>query len=121
MTEISGGRGTRVLSPASEQDACLLHEDDSDQSMYSCPSPTIDSGDDDLEDSVASSPQVWFDTDTLEACEFDNLDEIGTTVQHSIQEQRSDQMSKLSRQKRSQSTPSPSRVLALRMLRVSSP
>ena len=65
--EPSRGRGTGVLSPALEKDACLLHEDDSDQSKYSCASPTIDRGDDDLEDSVASSPQpqVWFDRDTL--------------------------------------------------------
>ena len=49
MTELSGEEGTGLLSPASEQDACLLHEDDSDQSMYSCPSPTIDRGSDDLE------------------------------------------------------------------------
>ena len=31
-TELSGERGTGVLSPAAEQNACLLHEDDSDQS-----------------------------------------------------------------------------------------
>ena len=38
--EPSGSRGTGVLSPAAEQNACLLHEDDSDQSMFSCASPT---------------------------------------------------------------------------------
>ena len=40
-----------MLSPAAEQNACLLHEDDSDQSLHSCPSPT-DGGGDDLEHSV---------------------------------------------------------------------
>ena len=76
MTELSGEEGTGLLSPASEQDACLLHEDDSDQSMYSCPSPTIDGGSDDLENLAASSPQVWFDTETLEAHESGNLGAI---------------------------------------------
>ena len=33
-TELSGGRGTGMLSPAPEQDVCLLHEADSDQSAY---------------------------------------------------------------------------------------
>ena len=58
--------------------------------MYSCPSPTIDRGDDDLEDSVASSPQVWFDMEALEAHENDNLDAIATTEQHSKTVLRSD-------------------------------
>ena len=58
--------------------------------MYSCPSPTIDRGDDDLEDSVASSPQVWFDTEALEAHENDNLAAIATTAQHSKTVLRSD-------------------------------
>ena len=52
--EPSRGRGTGVLSPASQQDACLFHEDDSDQSMYSCPSPT-NGGGDNLENLAASS------------------------------------------------------------------
>ena len=38
-TKLSGERGTGVLSPTAEQNASLLHEDDSDQSMYSCSSP----------------------------------------------------------------------------------
>ena len=77
--EPSGRRGTNVLSPASEQDACLLHEDDSDQSTHSCPSPT-DRGGDDL---AASSPlQVWFDMGALGAHVCDNLEAIATTVQH---------------------------------------
>ena len=42
-TELSGERGTGVLSHA-EQDACLLHENGSDQSMNSCPSPTDEGG-----------------------------------------------------------------------------
>ena len=46
--ELSGESGTGVLSPAAEQDACLLHENDSDQSMYSCPSPASDRGGKDL-------------------------------------------------------------------------
>ena len=46
VTELSGGRGTGVLSHAAEQDACLLHENGSDQSMYSSPSPTDEGGDD---------------------------------------------------------------------------
>ena len=33
-------RGTGALSHAAEQDACVLHENGGDQSMYSCPSPT---------------------------------------------------------------------------------
>ena len=35
-TEPSGERGTGASSHAAEQDACLLHENGSDQSMYSC-------------------------------------------------------------------------------------
>ena len=64
-TELSAERGTGVLSHAAEQDACLLHENGSDQSMYSCPSPT-DEGGDDLENMAASPPvQVWFDTEVV--------------------------------------------------------
>ena len=67
---------------ASEQDACLLHEDDSDQSMSSFSSPT-DGGGDDLENLEASSSlQVWFDMEALGAHVRDNLDAIATTVQH---------------------------------------
>ena len=43
-----------MLSDASEQDVCLLHEDYSDQSMCSCSSST-DGGGDDLENLTASS------------------------------------------------------------------
>ena len=39
-TEQSGESWTGVSSHAAGQDACLLHENGSDQSMYSCPSPT---------------------------------------------------------------------------------
>ena len=82
-TELSGERRTGVLSHAAEQDACLLHENGSDQSMYSCPSPT-DEGGDDLENMAASPPlQVWFDTEVLEALESDNLDVVATTGQRS--------------------------------------
>ena len=53
-TKLSGGRG----SHAAEQNACLLHENGSDRSMYSCSSPT-DRGGDDLElGSVVVSPGV---------------------------------------------------------------
>ena len=55
------------VEPASEQDACLLHEDDSDQSTYSCSSPT-DGGGDDLESWAASSSlQVSLDMEALGA------------------------------------------------------
>ena len=82
--------GQDVLSPASEQDACLLHEDDSDQSVYSCPSPA-NGGGDDLENMAASPPlQVWFDTEVLEAHESDNSDAVATTEQHSKTAFRSD-------------------------------
>ena len=89
-TERSGQRGTGVLSHAAVQDACFLHENGSDQSMYSCPSPT-DEGGDDLEN-MAASPQhqVWFDTEVLEVRENDNSDAIATTEQHSKTAFRSD-------------------------------
>ena len=78
--KLYGGKGKGVLSPALEQDACL-HEDDSDQSMYMCSSPT-NGGGDDLENSAASSSlQVWFDMEALGAHVCDNLDAIVTTVQ----------------------------------------
>ena len=71
-----------MLSHAAEQNACLLNEDDSDQSMYSCPSPT-DGGGGDLENRAASSSlQVWFDMEALGAHVCDNLDAIATIVQH---------------------------------------
>ena len=71
-----------MSSPTSEQDACFLHEDDSDQSMCSCPSPT-DGGGDDLENLAASSSlQVWFDMEALGAHVCYNVDAISTTVQH---------------------------------------
>ena len=90
VTELSGRRETYSLSPASEQNACLLHEDDSDQSLHSCPSQTEEGGDD-LENMAASSPlQVWFDTEVLEAHESDNLDVVATTEQHSKTVFRSD-------------------------------
>ena len=82
-TEPSGERGTGTLSHAAEQDACLLHDNGSDQSMYSCPSPT-DVGGDDLKNMAASPPlQVWFDTAVLEALESDILDVVATIEQHS--------------------------------------
>ena len=65
-----------ALSHAAEQDACPLHENGSDQSMYSCSSPA-DEGGDYLENMAASPPlQVWFDTEALEAHESDNLDVV---------------------------------------------
>ena len=115
-TELSGERGTGVLSHAAEQDACLLHEDGCDQSMYSCPSPT-DEGGDNLENMAASPPlQVWFDTEVLEALESDNLVVVATTGQHSKTAFRSDVQVEPS-----QTTPNPSRVLILGKLSVSSP
>ena len=79
--EASGGRG--VLSHAAEHDACLLHENGSDQSMYSC-SSTTDGGGDDLENLAASSSlPARFDTETLEAHENGSLDVAVTTEQYS--------------------------------------
>ena len=43
--------------------------------------PPIDGGDDDLEDPVALSCQVWFDTEASVAFECDNLDTSATTAQ----------------------------------------
>ena len=81
VTEPSGGRETCVSSPTSEQDACLLHEDDNDQSMCSCSSPT-DGGGDDLENwAVSPSLQVWFGMEALGAHVCDNLEAIATNVQ----------------------------------------
>ena len=80
--------GTGALSHAAEQDACLLHENGSDQSMYLCPSPT-DEGGDDLEN-MAASLHIWFDMEVLEAHESDNLDVVATTEQHSKTAFRSD-------------------------------
>ena len=116
VTELSGERGTGVLSPAAEQDACLLHEDGSDQSMHPCPSPT-DGGGDDLENLAASpSLQVRFDTEVVRATTRMWLPQLSSTRQR-----RSDQMLKSSRQKRSPSTPNSLRVSTFRRLRVSSP
>ena len=51
-------------------------------SMYSCPSPT-DEGGDDLENMAASSLlQARFDMEVLGAHECDNLDVVVTTEQH---------------------------------------
>ena len=88
-TELSGERGTGALSPAAEQDACLLHEDDNDQSMYTCPAPT-DGGGDDLEDLAA--PGVVLTWKRWSPC----VRQFGCTCHDG-----SDQMFKLSRQKRS--------------------
>ena len=88
--EPSGRRGTGVLSPAAEQNACLIHEDDSDQSLYSCPSPTDGGGDDLVNLAASSTLQVWFDMEALGAHVCDNLDAIATTVQHQRTAFRSD-------------------------------
>ena len=72
-----------MLSPAPEQEVCLLREDDSDQSAYPYSLPMIDGGNGDLEDLVGLLRQVWFDTEALEAFKRDNLDTDATTVQHS--------------------------------------
>ena len=119
-TGVSGQRGTSVLSPAAEQDACLLHEEDGDQSMYSCPPPASDRSGKDLENlAVVLSPQVWFDTEALEPMRVTTWMQVPRPS--SIRKQRSDQMFKSSRQKRSQQSPNPSRVLAFRRLRGSLP
>ena len=103
MLELSGGRGTGLLSHAAEQDACLLNENGSDQSMYSCPSPTVEGGDD-LENMAASPPGLtrrhWKPIRVITWMWLPQLS--------SIRKQRSDQMFKSSRQKRSQTTPNPS-------------
>ena len=92
-----------------EQNACLLHENGSDQSVHSCPSPT-DGGGDDMENLAASSLlQAWFDMEVFEVHESDDLDVVAATEQH-WKKRRSDQMFRSSRQKRSQTAPSPSRV-----------
>ena len=94
-TELSVERGTGVLSHAAEQDACLLNENGSDQSMYSCPSPT-DEGGDDLENMAASPPlQVWFDTEVSEALERE-ITWMWLLQLVSVRKQRSDQMFKSS-------------------------
>ena len=79
VTELSGG----ALNHAAWQDACFLHENDSDQSLYSCPSPT-DGGGDDLENLAASSLlQARFDMEVLGAHECDKLDGVtAMTEQH---------------------------------------
>ena len=119
-TGLSGERGTGVLSPAAEQDACLLCEEDGDQSMYSCPPPASDRSGKDLENlAVALSPQLWFDTEALEPMRVTTWMQLPRPS--SIRKQCSDQMFKSSRQKRSQQSPNPSRVLAFRRLRGSSP
>ena len=45
----------------------LFHEDDNDQSAYSCPSHLIDRSGEDLEDLMVLPCQVWFDTEAPEA------------------------------------------------------
>ena len=118
VTELSGGRGTGVLRHAAEQNACLLHEDGSDQSVHSCPSPT-DGGGDDLENLAASSSlQAWFDTEVLEVRENDNLDAIATTEQRPKTTFRPDVQVEPSEEV--QTTPNPSRVLIFGKLSVSS-
>ena len=86
-----------MLSHAAEQDACLLHEYDSDQSLYSCSSPT-DGGGDDLENLAG-----W-----LRRLESDNLDVVVTTEQHSKTTIRSDVQ--IEPPEEVQTTPNPSRV-----------
>ena len=89
-TELSGKRGTGVLSHAAEQDACLLHENGSDQSMYSCPSPTDEGGDDWRTWQRRRRSRCGLTQKALEALENDNLDVVATTEQHSKTTFRSD-------------------------------
>ena len=58
----SGGKGTGSVSPAPGMDACLLYENDSDQDVYLFPLPMADESNDSLEDLMALSRQVLFDT-----------------------------------------------------------
>ena len=83
VTELSLEKEGHVCrAPPRSRMSCLLHEDDSEQSLYSCPSPT-DGGGDNLENLAASSSlQAWFDMEVLEAHVCDNLDAIATTQQH---------------------------------------
>ena len=61
-TEFLGERETSELSIIPERGVCLFHEDDYDQSAYSCPSPLIGRGSDDLEDLMVLPCQAWFGT-----------------------------------------------------------
>ena len=108
--------GTSVLSIIPERDVCLSHEDDDDQSAYSCPSPLIDRGIDDLEDLMVLPCQVWFDTEAPEAFErrlgHDRHDRAACENVSPIKGSN----------RRSQPTPySSTRVLALRRSKESSP
>ena len=80
--EFLGEGGTSVLSLIPERDVCFFHKDDNDQSAYPCPSPLIDRGSDDLEDSMALPCQAWFDAEAPESFECDGLDTTATTEQH---------------------------------------
>ena len=80
-TELPGERGTSMLSTVPERDG-PFHEDDNDQSAYTCPSPMLDRDGDDLEDLMEMPCQVWFDSEAPQAFKRDNLDTIATTVQH---------------------------------------
>ena len=57
----SGGKGTGAVSPAPGLDACLLHENDSDQNAYLFPLPMVDESNDSPEDLMALSHQALFD------------------------------------------------------------
>ena len=56
------GKGTGAVNPAPSLDACLLHEDDSDQDAYLFPLPMIDKSNDSQEDLMALPRLVLFDT-----------------------------------------------------------
>ena len=118
--KLSGERGTGVLSSAAEQNACHLHEDDSDQRQYSCPLPT-EGGVNDLENlAESSSLQVWFGMEALGAHVCDRLDAIATTEQHSKTAFRSDVQVEPSEEVPVNSE-SVTGVGSFRMLRASSP
>ena len=87
-TELSGRRGTGVLSHAVGQDACVHHP-------------------------LTKVMTIWR---TWQRRRRSRCLQLG-----SVRKQHSDQMFKSSRQKRSQTTPNPSRVLILGKLSVSSP
>ena len=56
------GKGTGAVNPAPGLDACLLHEDDSDQDACLFLLPMVDESNDSPEDLMALSRQMLFDT-----------------------------------------------------------
>ena len=67
------GKGTGAVNPAPGLDACLLHEDDSDQDAYLFPLPMVDESNDSPEDLMALSRRVLFDTGGSEVSVTNNV------------------------------------------------